>query len=306
MQGLAWQFDIVAYIRYLAMKKLFVRITSVFFLIGLGMMLSACGRVSLSLTDAPVDTADAVVIVFTGVDLQPTSGDIVNIEFQSAKSLDLTKLVDGVTEVLLEEEAIPEDTYSGLELKIDIDASYVTVDGADFPLRIPTGEDNGLQVTQSFEVKPGSSSRFIIDFDLRKSLYNPEDDNTDYVLRPKLRMVDALLTGTIAGSVDASLLSSDAACFDNTGNVTAVVYVFSGNSISADDIDGSSPDPVTSARVNATLAYTMPFMEEGDYTLSITCEAVDDDPSTSENINFLRNANVSVLTGQQTTQNFTL
>lgn len=306
MQGLAWRFDIVAYIRYLAMKKLFVRITSVFFVIGLGMMLSACGRVSLSLTDAPVDTADAVVIVFTGVDLQPTSGDIVNIEFQSAKSLDLTKLVDGVTEVLLEEEAIPEDTYSGLELKIDIDASYVTVDGADFPLRIPTGEDNGLQVTQSFEVKPGSSSRFIIDFDLRKSLYNPEDDNTDYVLRPKLRMVDALLTGTIAGSVDASLLSSDAACFDNTGNVTAVVYVFSGNSISADDIDGSSPDPVTSARVNATLAYTMPFMEEGDYTLSITCEAVDDDPSTSENINFLRNANVSVLTGQQTTQNFTL
>lgn len=267
---------------------------------------SSCGRVSLSITDAPIDSAEAVVIVFTGVDVQPVSGDIVRIEFPSPKSIDLLTLVDGVTDSLLLDEAIPKDSYSGIELKIDIDASYVTVNGVDSPLRIPVDAMDGLTVSKDFEILTGTDNRFIIDFDLRTSLRDPEDGNSDYVLRPSLRMVDETLAGMITGNVDASLLSSDADCFDNVGVVTAVVYVFNGHSVSADDIDSISPDPVTTARVNASLAYIVPFMEEGDYTLSITCEAIDDDPSTNNNIRFLRDANISIIANQQTIQNFSL
>lgn len=266
---------------------------------------TSCGRISLSLTDAPIDTAEAVVIVFTGVEVQPVSGDFVKIEFQSPKSIDLKTLVNGVTDSLLQDEAIPKDSYSGVELKIDIDASYVTVNRVDSPLRIPADAADGLTVRKNFEILTGSDNRFIIDFDLRTSLYDPEGGNNDYVLRPSLRMVDETLVGTIAGNVDASLLSSDSNCFDNVGAVTAVVYVFNGHSISADDIDGISPDPVTTARVNAGLSYTVPFLEEGDYTLSLTCEAIDDNPSTNDNIQFLRNAKISIITAQQTNYNFT-
>ena len=274
--------------------------------LGLLLLIAACGRVSLSLTDAPIDTAEAVVIFFTSVEITPTNGDIVKIKYPSPKSIDITTLVDGATFLLLDNESIPNDSYSGLELKLDIDSSYVTIDGSDFPLRIPAGSESGLSVTKNFEVKPGSSNRLIVDFDLRRSLYDPEDGDSDYVLRPKLRLVDESDTGTMSGLVDASLLSSETKCFDNVGEVTAVVYVFKGHSINDDDIDDIAPDPVTSAKVSANMDYTVAFMEEGDYTLSLTCEATDDDPATDDNISFLKKHEVSLIKGQVIAQDFSL
>jgi len=104
--------------------------------------------------------------------------------------------------------------------------------------------------------------------------------------------------------VDSSLLSSDSQCFDNTGAVTAVVYVFKGNDITPDDVDGTATDPLASARVNTDLSYTVAFLEEGDYTLSLTCEARSDDPSVNDNLDFLKSHNVSVVNAQSVTQDF--
>jgi hypothetical protein len=182
----------------------------------------------------------------------------------------------------------------------------VTVNGADFPLTIPADAQDGLQVDKEFEIKTGAGSTFTIDFDLRKSLFDPEETTDEYILRPVLRMVDDSITGTVEGSVDASLLGLNTECFNNSGAVTAVVYVFSGKSISPDDIDGNTTDPLTSARLNAGLSYTAAFLEEGDYTLSLTCEATSDDPAVDDSINFLRSKSVTVIQGEASLLDFTL
>ena len=44
------------------------------------------GRLNLRIGDAPVDGATAVVIVFTGVELQPASGARVDIDFAALQS----------------------------------------------------------------------------------------------------------------------------------------------------------------------------------------------------------------------------
>lgn len=268
--------------------------------------LVACGRVSLSITDAPVDSAEAVVLVFTGVEIRSVSGDIVKVDFEPHRSIDLMTLTNGISEVLLNEESLQDDKYDQVKLKLDLDASFVTIDGADFPLTIPTDAQDGLQVDQEFEIKTGSDSQFTIDFDLRKSLFEPEDGADEYLLRPNLRMVDDSLVGTVNGNVDASLLSLNSNCFDNSGAVTAVVYIFSGNSISPDDIDGNTTEPLSSSRVQADTSYTAAFLEEGDYTLSLTCEATNDDPATDDNIRFLRTKTVTVIKAQTSTIDFPL
>jgi hypothetical protein len=268
--------------------------------------IAACGRVSLSITDAPIDTAEAVVLVFTGVEIRSVSGDIVKVDFEPHKSIDLMTLTEGISEVLLNEESLQDDKYDQVKLKLDLDASFVTIDGADFPVTIPVDAQDDLQVDKEFEIKTGSDSLFTIDFDLRKSLFDPEDGTDEYILRPNLRMVDNSLAGTVNGSVDASLLSLNIDCFDNSGAVTAVVYVFRGKDISPDDIDGNATEPLSSSRVQADLSYTAAFLEEGDYTLSLTCEATMDDPATDDSINFTRTNTVTVIKEQTSTLDFTL
>ena len=276
------------------------------FVIAIAATLAACGRMSLSITDAPIDTAEAVVLAFTGVEIRSVSGDVVKVDFEPHKSIDLMALTDGITEVLLNEESLQDDKYDQVKLKLDLDASFVTIDGADFPVTIPADAQDGLQVDKEFEIKTGADSQFTIDFDLRKSLFEPEDGDDEYILRPNLRMVDDSLTGTVNGNVDASLLSLNIDCFDNSGAVTAVVYVYSGKSISPDDIDGNAPEPLSSSRVQADLSYTAAFLEEGDHTLSLTCEATIDDPATDDNISFIRTKTVTVIKAQTRTLDFTL
>ena len=271
----------------------------IFFLIG-------CGQVSLSITDAPIDNAEAVEIVFTGVEIQPETGSVISIDFQTAKTVNLLDLNNGLSEKLLTDEPLEEGKYSSIKLKIDIDNSFITIDGTVFPLRIPDGAESGLQVARDFTVSFSGSTDLIIDFDLRKSLFNPEDDNSDYVLRPTLRLLDINESGSISGQVDASLLSSFSACFDDSGTVNADLYVFSGADITPNDIDGSVPVVVTSTNILADMTYKIGYLEAGDYTVSLTCEADLDDPATNDSIFFIQSNNVSVNSGQDSILGFSL
>src|SRR5687767_10470479 len=55
------------------------------------------GAISINLTDAPVDSAMEVVVVFTGVELHRTNGETVSIDFGTNRAIDLMKLQGGVT-----------------------------------------------------------------------------------------------------------------------------------------------------------------------------------------------------------------
>lgn len=264
------------------------------------------GTLSLSLTDAPVDDAMSVMVAFTGVELQQESGDRLTFDFDPPKQIDLLALRSGRRELLLEED-LPPGRYNWIRLQISTEAmaSYIEMlDKSMHNLRIPSGDERGLQLNRSFEVPEDGLVDFTLDFDLRKSVHAPQGSSADYILRPTVRMVATTEVGNITGTVDASLLA-DPSC---TGDA---VYVFAGTEVTPDDIDDQDPEPVTTAMVEwdetaSLYTYRAAFLPAGDYTVALTCQAGDDDPAADNPLEFVGTTDVTVTAGEETTHDFVL
>lgn len=254
------------------------------------------GTLSIKLTDAPVDDAAEVVIVFSGIELQRSSGDPVTINFDTPKSIDLLKFRDGATTNLIDGATVSAGQYSWLRLLLSAQqnlqsGSYIKLkDGRQFPLFIPSGSETGLKLVRPFVVAQGGVTRLLIDFDLRKSVVAPPGQAPNWFLRPALRLIDELQVGTLSGTIDLAALATTQQRTEAT--CRPGVYVYSGADATADDMDGSATDgpdplvyiPVTLPTQSGTPAsYTIRFLEPGAYTVAATCYFnVDADPSVSE------------------------
>lgn len=257
------------------------------------------GRLNLKIGDAPVDGATAVVIVFTGVELQPASGERVDIDFAAPREVDLLAYQDGATVNLLDNQAVPAGDYNWMRLKVIAernrsDGSYIEFPGSKYPLYIPSGSETGLKLNRPFRVAAGSVTRLVADFDLRKSIIKPPGQDPNYKLKPVLRLMDELETGTLEGTVDFPALAiaqlGDTATAEQC---KAGVYVFTGDAATPDDADGDSADdggvdplvymPVPYDGVNPTAGYTVAFLATGSYTVAATCNFdIDASPEDSE------------------------
>jgi hypothetical protein len=253
------------------------------------------GGLTIGLTDAPVDDAAEVVVVFTGMELQRVNGDRVTLMLPSPRSIDLLQLSDGRTTNLVENLQVEAGEYEWMRLMITAEqnlqsGSYIKLkDGRQFPLYIPSGSETGLKLQRRFTVALGNITRLMVDFDLRKSVVAPPGQAPNWILRPSLRLFDDLQVGRITGSVDLTALAAAqgmtlAACRPG-------LYLFSGAGATPDDMDGSATDgadPVTyrglpNDGVATTVGYTLHFVEAGAYTVAATCNYdVDASPSVSE------------------------
>ncbi len=263
------------------------------------------GRISLGITDAPVDGATAVVVKFTAVELKPEDGNAFTINLTPAQSVDLLVLAGGGSRALLEDYSVPAGRYQSIRLLIEAQqnqpSSYIDfASGARYPLYVPSGSESGLKLIRGFTVAAGSNSNFTIDFDLRKSVIAPPGQAPNYLLKPVLRMVDNLQVGAIAGTVDSALI---------TTGCSPQVYIFTGAGVVPDDLDpATSPDvdPLVSAPVTLDTAtgqyrFRAGFIEVGEYTASFTCDGASDTPEGEEVLVFTGTQNVTVNTNQTTT-----
>lgn len=266
------------------------------------------GRISLGITDAPVDGATAVVVKFTAVELKPEDGDAFTINLTPAQSVDLLVLAGGGSRALLENYSVPAGHYQSIRLLIEAQqnqpSSYIDfASGARYPLYVPSGSESGLKLIRGFTVAAGSNSNFTIDFDLRKSVIAPPGQAPNYLLKPVLRMVDNLQVGAIAGKVDAALV---------TTGCSPQVYIFTGAGVVPDDLDPAAPpdvDPLVSVPVKLDTAtgeyrFRAGFIEVGEYTASFTCDGAIDTPEGEEVLVFTGTQNLSVNTNQTTTIDF--
>ena len=274
--------------------------------------LAACGGsddktgvLSLKITDSPVDDATEVVVVFTGVELKRAGDAPFSIDYcgegdapaECQKHIDLLTLQDGVTDDLLADEEVPAGQYEWLRLKVLAErdmqgASYITFsdDGTQYPLFVPSGAQTGLKLVRPFVVAQGGTTRLVVDFDIRKSVIAPPGLQPNYLLKPTLRLMDELLTGTIEGQVDLVALAEEQAVEECVGGV----YLFAGHDATPDDMDGEdsddidpivykslSPDEVDGV-VTSVASYMIPFIEAGEYTIAFTCNFdVDTSPDVS-------------------------
>jgi hypothetical protein len=256
---------------------------------------SSTGTLTIGVTDAAVDGAVAVVVEFSGIELQPAGGARLSYDFVPNRVIDLLALQGGARATLLDEETVPAGDYNWIRLAV-VAQPGVTDSFIEFPgnvvasLRVPSGSTSGLQLSGGFTVAAGGVSDFTIDFDLRKSVHDPQG-LPDYILRPSLRLVDNLVVGSVSGTVATGLVEDASCANDPVNGVGGAVYVFAGAGATVDD-EGSATPPLTSAMVtfddgSQTWVYTVAFLEPGDYTVAFTCEAANDAPDADDAIAFI-------------------
>jgi hypothetical protein len=257
---------------------------------------SSSGRVTVNITDAPVDVAQEVWVKVTGVAFKPEGSDPERIQAFSARTLNLLEYQQGDIAVLLDDVPFTAGRYQWLRLIIESEPnvrdSYVMVNGAECELRVPSGAESGLKMNRGFTIPADGSLALTIDFDLRQSLRAPPGQGSGtsgactegYQLRPTLRLVDNANVGAISGTVSFESGTPPEGCMPK-------VYLFTGTAV-PDDIEetsaGADVDPLTIVGVTlpegaVSGTYQAAFIPAGSYTAAFTC---DDDTEADETLAF--------------------
>lgn len=261
--------------------------------------------VSVSITDAPVDFATQVSVEIASIELTPDSGDEFTFNLSPTRVVNLLALSDGATTSLVSNQTIDSGTYTQIRFTFNTSSTSQTSfvmesDGNSYPLVIPNNGDDGLTVTKSFTVDEDGQLDIVADVDLRRSIA-PRVGST-YTFRPVVRVVDRNQAGTLTGTILTDL-ADDIDC-------TPFVYVYSGNSITPDDMDSTTgSDPVVSVPVKLNVSsnsytYRASFLEAGSYTVAFTCDGALDNPDTDEALVFSRTGNADVSANTTTTLDF--
>ena len=289
-------------------------------------LLAACGgsngssssTMNLGITDGPVDSASSVVVSFTGVELQPSGGgQSITINFSSPKTVDLVQEQNGNEASLLTGESVPAGNYDWIRLMLNVAAdgtvanSYIMVNGAQYPLMIPSGAETGLKLVQGFTMTANQVANFTIDFMLQQSITAPPGQTSggtqDYILKPALRLIDNVQAGTISGTVALSTLQSNSAClsgYSGSGPLpNAHVYIFSGTVTPSSSLT-AVVEPEITLSSSGSYSYSQPFLLAGGYTLAVACTSTSNTGTST--VAFLPAAGIAatVTANQTATVNF--
>lgn len=272
------------------------------------------GTISVSVTDAPIDDALEVNITFTGLSIKPFGVNAYEVEFEEPLTVNLLDYQGDAYRTIVDNLPVRSGDYNHARLNIDLDSSNIVTATGTYPFTVPflplakrnlqlLFTEDSLLYNQSFTVSGGQNTDFIVDIDLRKSIYM--GDGTYYNFIPSTRTLIRSTVGSVTGSLATSLVD-DSSCSD-TGTEGKSIYVFSGANTSPQDIQGNSADPFTTANISGDSSngytYTVGFIPSGDYTLAFTCNADLDNINFPNPVIFLETANVSVVSTEQTTLN---
>lgn len=333
-------------------------ISKLFLSVLAGLALAACNGggggggttgASFSVVDAPVDSAQQVVVTFDKIELKPKEGEPVSFELDQPKTIDLLDHSGSNDELIFDNIEAPAGDYEFIRLYLidgtsdtqGTDGSYVMDDsGGKHDLFVPGNQNrsgsaprNPLKLVSGFTLAAGNITDFVIDFDLRKALTNPQG-NDYYLLRPAMRVVNKLETGSISGTVDNALVTDSSCTNDLTADEGNDVYLYTGSGASpgdvnldangdpdhpadvggsgGDDSDGNTDEvnPLTTAEVTqnpdtGAYEYNIGFVAAGDYTIAFTCQSLDDEVQTDEAIEFVQPQDVTVEADQDSQVDFT-
>lgn len=271
---------------------------------------SSTGTVSFGISDAPVDTADHVVITVDKVILRRdgASNDVIvdrftipSLALNNAETfqIDLLDYQHGKRVLVIDDLVVPAGSYSQLILQVldnDVNYSYVDVGGARTPIKQPSNE---LKLG-GFTVAANGVYTYTLDFDLRKAMtYNPGPDR--YILKPRgVRIVDEALAVTLSGKVDSALFDTDPQCAGKTDPTKGnVVYLYQHEGVGGTLADIYDPAVATGVPPNAlnpyaaanvyqavdgTWQYHFGYLPAGQYRLAFSCNAEGDFAETYDGI----------------------
>ncbi|MDX2319303.1 MAG: DUF4382 domain-containing protein [Moritella sp.] len=255
-------------------------------------------NVSFSVSDAPVDSANNVVIAFDQLEFIHADGTRIivavdeDLDGNSYQQIDLLDYPGSNAALILTDQALPTGDYKELILHIEANKSlsYVIDNDGTNELKQPS---NKLKLG-SFTINDETVQSFTIEFDLRQSLVMRGNsvNNKGYILKPHgVTIIDNDTAASLKGTVDNDLFAAGS-CVNDTGNY---VYLYAGRDLdstklvdnfdaSDDTFNGTLPDvgslaPYASTSVDlGTGDYAFGYLPSGYYTAAFSCGAVGDDP----------------------------
>ncbi|MCK2150557.1 DUF4382 domain-containing protein [Marinobacter alexandrii] len=277
---------------------------------------SETGTVSFGVTDAPATEFSNVTVAFTEIRLKPEDGDWISFPLNGFEDQNLLELQGGVSAPLITDEEVPAGNYTELRLIVDTNNSFVKLESqgdSTYTLAVPSGEQSGLKLKGDFIVAADTSTDFTVDFDVHKSIVNPQGDSlADYLLKPSMRLVNNLEVGSISGLVDYAQINStrgvddtEDALDDCAPNYEGSAYVFAGAGVVPSDLNVNNDTgnpllvlPVAPDDQSNLYTYTAGFLPAGEYTVSYSCQL--DDNETDDTLEFDGTQNVTVVAGETT------
>ncbi|MGJ8668538.1 MAG: DUF4382 domain-containing protein [Oceanococcus sp.] len=274
--------------------------------------LFACeGAVNIDLSATPPEDVDSAILQIKTVRLLGENANTQSFDLADNFEINLLTIDRGSARRLLSDKKIPAGNYSGIELVLEAESdtldSYLSKDGENTSLIVRAGRDT--QADNSFRIKDEENSTITLHFDLRSSLLRDASADGDRELIPQLRLVDNEDSGTLSGDVATALLEQQGCDDDNDPSLGEVVYVFSGNSITIDELDGQNAEPISTALISRDAAnadYIAAFLPAGNYTVAVSCNADLDDPLQDDGISFIASDTATITAGSSTTLNFSL
>ena len=176
------------------------------------------GTVSFGLTDSSTGKYLAIYVTIDEVQVnKKDSSSNGNSGWKTVatpmKTYNLLKLVNGVTEILGEDE-LEAGTYQQIRMIIGKtaesenningephpDANYVVLnDGSYVHLKIPSGYQTGVKLVHTFEVEEGSFVELVLDFEACKSV--AETGSGKYILKPTIKVIETATKYDVYGKV---------------------------------------------------------------------------------------------------------
>ncbi|RUO37628.1 hypothetical protein CWE13_06655 [Aliidiomarina shirensis] len=275
---------------------------------------------SLGVSDAAVDQAARVLVCFSSVELvgngQPAQRFEVGGEngavaandlcvddsgnpIPNTKGVDLLTLQGAAAEDLVSGAEVAAGNYGQLRLDIASGSEIELMDGTVHDLRVPSNQLrlDGVTLTAN------QTFNYTLEFDLRKAVVAPPGLQ-HYLLKPRgLRLVNNAEVGHIESQVSETLLLENGCNVtpDNLGTPVAAVYLYAGHDIAREDMSDNSDDengPYASAAVYydgaASYDFAIGFVEQGNYTVGVTCD-IDDDAEEETDLAFFYDENIEVV-----------
>lgn len=175
------------------------------------------GTLSVGLTDSSTGKYSAIYVTIDEVQVNKKSSSNGNSGWQTVanpkKTYNLLKLVNGVTEILGEDE-LEAATYQQIRLIIGKtpesenningephpEANYVVLsDGSYVYLKIPSGYKTGVKLVHKFVVERDSFVELVLDFEACKSVV--ETGSGKYILKPTIKVIKTVNKSDVFGSV---------------------------------------------------------------------------------------------------------
>lgn len=236
------------------------------------------GEAEFEITDAPADDASIKGVFVTVADIKVDGRSVSGFTKQT---VDLKAYQEGNTKLLATAGELDARSYNNLTLVLDLETDangnapgcYVlTQDDVKYTLKNTTSGVTEVTINKDWRVVANTTSKIVMDFDLRKSIAYSDDPMvrytfvTDDKLKAAIRLVARENAGTIKGSYEA-----------NSDAEKIIVYAYKKGTFSAATETESQAEnnmhfanAVASAEVKQGLTgrtFTLAFLEEGEYEL---------------------------------------